>query len=140
MTDADDPNCAIFLETPVFRAELGVCRHKFCLSCIDAWARINPTCPTCKAELVRISFHRDIPRRQVEANGPNAPPIDPDGSHVLYHTVKRGGTRVRDVAEMCGLLPHAVLALNKQNGFPPHTTMSSTLRKGAVVWLYTCAE
>ena len=93
MTDAAGSKCTICLETPVFAAELGVCRHKFCLSCIDAWARISPTCPMCKAELVRVSFHRDIPRRQVEANGPNAPPIDPDGSHVLYHSETRWNPR-----------------------------------------------
>ena len=40
--------CNICLSGLVNTATLDSCSHSFCLLCITAWARVNPTCPCCK--------------------------------------------------------------------------------------------
>lgn len=54
-----EPECAICLKRPNNSTNLSDCRHIYCRSCISIWAKLNNSCPICKAEFVWIFDSND---------------------------------------------------------------------------------
>lgn len=60
--------CTICWTLPTTRAGISVCRHTFCLECIEQWSTRENRCPLCKTRFARISWsetdgtshHKDV--------------------------------------------------------------------------------
>lgn len=54
--------CTICLTTPppTLCAEIPLCSHVFCLSCLLSWSHVNPTCPLCKSPFTTLLVSRDL--------------------------------------------------------------------------------
>jgi len=55
----DTNNCVICLKSYTEKSMIAQCKHCFCLSCIQRWIQVRPTCPLCKATILTLLFDYD---------------------------------------------------------------------------------
>lgn len=85
------------------------CRHRFCTTCIDSWAKMSSRCPICRREMeLLISIQPDVAPREValkEYDGDSG--VEPDSmDHLLQSFVLLAVTYVVLIAALL-LLPLA---------------------------------
>ena len=75
-----EPECPICLKHPTNSTNLSDCRHIFCRSCISIWAKMNNSCPICKAEFVWIFDSNDqlTKIKSTRDSHSSSPSPDPD--------------------------------------------------------------
>ena len=58
--------CSICLDKIKQKSQLNICKHEFCKSCIDKWAKVSSECPLCKEEFSKIFYFNNKSNSKTE--------------------------------------------------------------------------